>query len=224
MPAIIQIPKRQYSALKKLSGLTEAQFADLVNGIDQIPPSFSLDAFSSRLAKKVGSISEEDIHAYVLMLCGLYPAKETRGKTADEIAADIKVTIESEMPPGFNSENISIIEARARKLLSIDKGIAITAKAADVATEHNNVFCGSKIYSDIRPIFSTTADAIVGAVVVHNLNISYHQGIDHREFYVALDGNELVELKETIERAEEKTRQMRAAILKAGIVDLEEEK
>ena len=157
------------------------------------------------------------------MLCGLYPAKENHEKTAEAIAADVRSTLESEMPAVLSKESISIIESRVRKLLSINKGIAVTAKASDVATEHKNVCCTSKIFSDIRPIFSATADEIMGAVVIHNLNISYHTEGDVREFFVALNADDLTEIKDVVERAEKKAMQMKLALSRAGIAHLGEE-
>lgn len=217
MAAVLSIPRRQYAAFKKLAGLSEQQFGDLVKGLNDAPPSVSPLRLSERLSRLVTSIPPEDINGFVVMLCGLYPAKENNRKSAEQIAIDIKDTLLDDMKPGFDSEKIALIERRMRALLSIDKAIAVTAKALDVVTEHNNVFCGSKIYSDIRPIFSADADSIVGGVIVHNLNVSYHQGSDHKEFFAALEDDDLVELKEAIDRAEKKSKQLKATLQKSGV-------
>ena len=107
------------------------------------------------------------------------------------------------------------------KLLSVDRAIAITAKARAVAAEQHNVFCGVKIYSDIRPIFSAAADSIPGALVLHNLKIRYHQSGEQKEIYFALENSELNDLRMAVERAEKKAKQLRAVIAKSGIDYLE---
>ena len=73
-------------------------------------------------------------------------------------------------------------------------------------TEHAHVFCNARILSDIRPVFAESADSASAAVVIHNLQIGFHEGGTgpHKEFYVALDTGDLRKLKELIVRAEKK--------------------
>jgi hypothetical protein len=219
--AILNIPESQGAIFRKLSELTEPQLADLVKGLGEIGPSLSVESFWDRLAAMVTSIPPEDMEEYVQLLCGLYPVMENHQKSAQKVASDIKETLKTIERFGFTPEEAALVASRMEKLLGIGKAIAVTAKALDVATEHQNVFCGVKIYSDIRPIFSPSADSIAGAVVVHNLNISYHQGRDHKEAYFALDNSELDDLKMVIERAEKKAKQLQAMITKCGIDYLE---
>jgi hypothetical protein len=221
--AVINIPKRQYPVLKRLSELKEPEFSALLNGLNQIEASLVPDEFASHLAETVKIISPEDAKGFVSLLCGLYPAKENNNKTAAQIASDIKETLVDEKPLVFSPEIAANLKDRLEKLLSIDKAIAITAKAHDVVTEHQKVFCGARIFSDIRPVFSASADSVSAAVVVHSLNISYHEGGDHKDFFVALDNSEIEELKMVIERAEKKSRALHSIIKKTGVKYLGEE-
>lgn len=220
--ATLSIPKRQDGTLKRLSELSDASFNELLEGLNSIQASLSPFAFAKSLSDKAKSISPEDVKQYVMMLCGLYPAKENNKKTAAEIAHDIRETVEQEKPASFMADKIQTLETRMVSLLSVDKAIAVTAKAYDIITDQYKTFCGVKILSDVRPIFSAAADVVSAAVVIHSLNISYHQDGEHKEFFVALDNSDIMSLKAAIDRAEKKAKLLTSIIQKSGINYLEE--
>jgi len=220
--AILDIPDSEYEALKQLSKLTESQFSELVNALNAATPAFFPSAFSKALADKTPSIPRPELARYVRLLVNLYPAKEYRKKTAEDIANDLKETIEDEKPDGFPLDKLPELKTRLKTLFSIDRAIAVTAKATDIATDRERLCCGVKILSDIRAIFSGPADSISAALVIHTLNISYHEGVDHKEFYVGLDKEDIRSLKEALERAEKKEHLLQSAINKSGISYLEE--
>jgi len=220
--AVLSIPKRQYGVLKKLSELSDDQFNELLVGLNGIDASTSPSQLAKSLSEKTKAIPLDDIKYFVVMLCGLYSAKESNKKTAVDIAHDIRETVEEERPASFPPDKIQTFESRMVKLLTVDKAIAVTAKAYDIITDHANIFCGAKVLSDIRPIFSASADAVSAAVVTHALNISYHQAQEHKEFFVALDNADVRLLKAALDRAEKKAKILATMIQKSGINLLEE--
>ncbi len=220
--AIINIPKRQYATLRKLSELSDPQFAELLKELNEVEASLSVEKFTEHLSEKVKSIPKNVITEIITLLCGLYPAKEKNDKTSSQIATDIKETVEDEKPETFPQDKAATLQIRMEKLLSVDKAIAITAKAFDVVTEHQRIFCGARIFSDIRPVFSAAADSVAAAVVLHTLNISYHEAGNHKEFYVVLENSELEDLKEVIGRAEKKSETLQSIIENTGITYLEQ--
>lgn len=219
--AILNIPKQQYPVLRKISELSEPQFAELLKGLNEIQASLNVEEFIKHLSEKVKTISEGDVDGLVTLLCGLYPAKENNNKTASQIAADIKAAAVDEKPDIFPPDKAAILELRMIKLLSVDKAISITAKAFDVATEHQNIFCGVRIFSDIRPVFSSSAETVAAAVIVHTMNISYHQGREHKEIFVAMEKSEIADFKKAIERAEKKATALESIIRKSDVTYLE---
>ncbi len=83
--------------------------------------------------------------------------------------------------------------------------------------EQPHVFGHARILSDIRSVFTASADSIAGGFIVHNLTIHYFHNGDHKEFFVALDNDDLNVLKEAIQRAEQKTGHLKAMLKKASI-------
>jgi hypothetical protein len=213
--ATLKIPSGHRIPLKKLAELKSDQFESLKAALRTAEPSMSKAQFAKNVAQLTPSVPDVDVQQIVGMVCSIYPAKEAREKSADEIAADIRETLNTSQPiPGIspNSPLVETIATRMRDLLAIDGPVGLTSKAFDVATEHERFCCGTRIYSDIRPIFSPSADTILGSVIIHNLNISYHQDGTHKDFYVALDNDDIQALKKLIERAEKKTAQLKSVI------------
>jgi hypothetical protein len=219
--ATLSIPKRQYGILRKLSELSDAQFDELLSGLQSIQASLNPFDFAKNLSEKTKSIPPGDIKNFVGMLCSLYPAKENYKKTANEIAHDIREKLEEEKPAHFSLVNIPTVESRLVKLLDIDKAMAVTAKAYDIITDQAKIFGAAKILSDIRPIFSASADEVSAATVIHTLNISYHEEGEHREFFISLDNSDIRSLRATLDRADKKAKILTTMIQKSGINYLE---
>jgi hypothetical protein len=87
------------------------------------------------------------------------------------------------------------------------------------------VFCSARILSDLRPVFQEPPTAASASVIIHNLQIGFHDSGtgDHKEFYVALDAGDLDILKKIIVRAEQKTASLKAILAKANVPYLEPE-
>ncbi len=142
---------------------------------------------------------------------------DAKSKTAQEVSGDIKETIEHEEPQGFPMAKIGILVERIQKALTIGGLIAVAAKAIGIMMEQHRIFCGARILSDVRHVFATSPDSISAAMLVHSLNISFHESGEHKEFYVALTTSELQTLKKAIERAEKKSESLKATVHRSGV-------
>lgn len=72
--------------------------------------------------------------------------------------------------------------------------------------------------SDIRPVLSenreTTTDA---AIIIHTLKIHYIQDNQHKEFFIALDTEDIVFLIDTLIRAQEKEETLKSILAAANV-------
>lgn len=104
----------------------------------------------------------------------------------------------------------------AEKLVSLlsVKPLNVSAKAIDLQTEDERVFCDARILTDLRPVFgSDSAATPEGLTIVHILKLGYDQGGErHRDFYVALNADDLQTLRKVIDRAEAKAKSLKNAI------------
>jgi 23S rRNA G2445 N2-methylase RlmL len=113
---------------------------------------------------------------------------------------------------------------RLRRLLSLDRTLGITAKAIDVALEHEHTYCQARVLTDIRPIFTRDlSEQPAGAVIVHSLRLRHHVADSVREFFIAMTQTELDELRNVLYRASDKAATLRELLSAAGIPELTRE-
>ena len=74
----------------------------------------------------------------------------------------------------------------------------------------------AKIISDVRTVFDQSGDAIQGSMVIHNLNVTYVQGGDFKNFFVAMDSADIAKLRTVLDRADVKGSALKNSVKKAG--------
>jgi hypothetical protein len=207
--ATLNIPKRDLPVLKKILELGNEQFDALISAFGDTKPTLTRGQLVKEISKKVKAIRPDELNDIFRVVFILYSMKQKAGASSQKLAEDVSQScVESSSDViHFESEKAGLLSSRIKKLLSFDKTIAVTTKAFDVMTEHKHTFCSARILSDIRPVFTDTPDSASAAVIIHTLQIGFHESGtgEHKEFYVALDTNDIQKLKEVIERAEKKT-------------------
>jgi len=112
-------------------------------------------------------------------------------------------------------------------LLKAELPLALTAKASELSAEHQRRLCplNCRILSDARPIFVGDPTKDPSAVLIqHELKIAYHQDDgDVKEFYVAMDGDDVRYLQTLLCRAEQKEKSIRRIVKKTGLSVLGDE-
>ena len=88
----------------------------------------------------------------------------------------------------------------------IDGPTIQTMKGHQILRENEKNYISSRIISDLRIVFDDELkdEGIKNAVIVHNLRLDYFASNDKISVFLALDHNDLEELKNTIERAIQK--------------------
>jgi hypothetical protein len=90
---------------------------------------------------------------------------------------------------------------RLTNLLDIES-LLYPVKGPDVITAHEHVFAYARIISDIRPIFGSDIKVQpAAAAIVHTLQLTYHEADGARDFYVAMDQDDLSVLGDIVDRA-----------------------
>lgn len=217
--ASINIPEKELPNLAKIAEMPEGTFASLIAVLGEIKPTLSPKDFSESVSKRVPALDSGSISPILNTLFSLYWMKERRNLSPQEIAEKISGAASTSKSKKFQfpTDKSGILCDRLKLLLGFDKSLGVTAKAFDVMTEHDHVFCRARILSDIRPVFTSAAEATPAAVIIHNLQIGFHRHGKHDEFYVALDENDVEELKQVLIRAEKKTAAMRSILSKANL-------
>jgi hypothetical protein len=214
----INIPKDDLPALKLLSEWPEPAFQSLVTALKASKPKLTARQFMAQVTQTVAEIPKEQVIAILKLLFGVYSLRQRTNAQVNEFAQGVGEAAIETHPADFSAEKTKTLTARLQILLEFSNlGVAI--KASDILTEHNHVFCGARILSDIRPVFAEQPNAASASVIIHNLQIGFHDSGTgaHREFYVALDTGDLGILKKVLARAEQKTLALKAMLEKANV-------
>src|ERR1019366_7687810 len=74
-------------------------------------------------------------------------------------------------PTDYDQANF---RARLASLLSVES-MTLSARAAEIQHDYDKVFASASIISDIRSVFAISSVEPVGAMIVHNLKLTYFE-------------------------------------------------
>ncbi len=209
MPKINFIPERYEEGFKKISSIDEELFKDINEGLSTSPLVSSLGELSESIAK-LKEINENDVSEIFSSAGSLTPFIETE-ENLDEITEDVSaIAIEEQI---IDERNKKKFKTRLTSLLR-SKQLFYASKVNGLLTEYGNVFLQSRIVTDIRPVFGINPnDAPEAGIIIHNLHIHYQDDSEgaHKDFYIALDSNDIKNLKAALIRAEAKEKAKRVS-------------
>jgi hypothetical protein len=198
------VPKPYQSAIETLLKLDRQKFSSLVSSLENLP---EIKGERLRLSSvTVRDFSKAESEEMLDMIEMLYRIWSSRGnQSLSAFVDDLSDAIAAFYPNGQSEE----AKTRLMTVLNIEP-LACSSKALSVSTDHQRVFYDAKVLSDIRFAFRPDVEAEpYGATIVHILKLVYHEDNDHKNFFVALDDEDLSLLKRIIERAERKTEKLR---------------
>jgi len=213
----LNIPERFKPALKKVASLSDNDAAVLQAALERLPVVRNPEKAASRLASHPGDLTTQDVESIIAVLGALASLRAnlpvSPSKFVDELCEGLLGSNVVEEDKGGSLK---------RRLLSLldTESVVIGAKAREIQREHQNVFMGARVYSDLRPVFSGAAESIAGAVVVHNFRLAYMYQNEPCELYVAMDDEDLDTLQKVIARAQAKSKTMTDLMRRAEIIDL----
>lgn len=218
----LNIPERYREGLSKLRTLDDPSLQEIRAAIEQLaashgPDDGDIDRLSdlqSALSSTGSAHLRRDLRQIAEAIAGLYSARAARDVSLDEFANKVSDAMESLDSDEFRLPHAERELFRTRLLTLLGaEFFAVISKAVDLATEDERTFCQARILTDLRPVFgSHIEDGLKGMVVVHLLKLDYHQSSPaHHQFYVALNAQDLRELRRVIDRAEAKANTLRSA-------------
>jgi hypothetical protein len=213
--ASLRIPDDQLPDLIMLARLEEPKFRALADALAAAP----LKLRSHELLPTATGLSKREVYAAVEVLSNLSVVRFMADVDLEEFVDDVMDAMEAQKAD-FGSDR-ERLEARLTEALSYPS-VTAPAKARSILIDHANYLCRARIFSDIRPVFSSDVDQTpTTAIVTHTLKLSYHQGTGPtKDFFVVLDGNDLDELSRLIERAKAKEKTLHVTLAAAGIEPL----
>jgi len=214
----LRIPDRLREKILKIDSLSDDITAQLIDALSGDTPKVTSDEFPAEVAKRITGISAQDATEILEALISLYMLRSTAQKSAHDITSDLVEAIKN-TPRGAGEgvRDSESLRSRLEKLLS-NRALEAATKAVSVITEHQAVYRSARIFTDVRSIFSDDiAKPPIAAVIVHNLKLSYSESGTRKEFFLALDTDDVQKLIDVLERAKKKDATVRKLLADAKL-------
>lgn len=160
-----------------------------------------------RVGEKVTTIPPSELDEVTETLLSLYALRDDMGLPIPDFAEVICETMEeSDVEELEFSDEVDRDHFKANLISLLGaESLDIAARAIDLLYEHERTIHGlARVLTDVRPVFGVNPeDPPRGAVVTHTLKVSYHEGArrEIKEFFIALDTDQLDELIGVLARA-----------------------
>ena len=194
--------------------MTEDQVTALRDALSHIGVTLKPPNLAAQIQAQA-PIPSLELDPIIQTLVGLSSARVSSDVSLENFSRDVARSFAERRNKPKDYDESSFTQ-RLMSLLGIES-LALSARAADIQHDYEKVFASARIISDIRSVFGTSNVEISGAMIVHNLKVTYFEEGRIREVFFALDNADLVNLRKVIDRAEVKTAQLEGAIKKADI-------
>jgi hypothetical protein len=222
--AIGRVPDAYRSGFAKIKALSPSEVESISDALTKSPLSGGLRGMITTVSERVPNIARNDVDDILRALYSLYVYRHDSEASLPTFVSELTTAM------GASGKELALTEdEKARfqvtisKLLNID-ALRIASKAEALRQDYPCTFYDAKIITDVRPVFAEPADRPVGAAITHTLKIIYHEGTEHKEFFVAMDATDLDKMKGLVHRAVTKATSLALLIKSANLTDLSEEK
>jgi len=215
----IKVPEQVRAGFEKLEKMNQSDFGEMLLVLNQEEPTRDPRALFVHMAKRLESVPGEDIRDILETGMSFFSGSSSLGLTHAEFVDAILNGYDNKLPKDQRQQ----LYDRLTSLLASET-LHVTSKALDLLVAQPNSLTGARIITDLRMIFHDDPNVPpTGALVIHQLRLSYHGDSGHKEFYIALDSNDLKTLKKVIERAEAKAQTMMNLAQTAHLYLIEED-
>jgi hypothetical protein len=219
----LRVPPAQIAHIKTFLGLPDEKIEALRTALTKAGPKFNIYDLAGEISAPLG-LPEAFTLGIIQVLASLYLTRDWQEPT--EKFVDREVFSALKAAQAFEDDKIDAQWKKLRQFLIgallSERTVGTTVKAGIVLTQHERIFSGARIMTDLRPIYhlkvSEKPDA---AVIIHMLKITQRDNFGHHEdYYFALDSNDIVTLQELAHRALAKEKTLKGLMESSGITVL----
>ena len=214
---------RPHFRVSVLPGKAQESIRELLAALREVPDTYNESALSSAVAGRVDTIAASDVEEMVPALLSLYSYRDYRQAAISDVVEGIAQAMEESRSDQLrlSPEHRPDFENLLARLLDVEP-INVRVRAGALAFENEHTLQEARVLTDIRSVFEPeNPDAKPkGAVIVHTLKIGYRSDNESKEFFIALDTDDVRELIEQLERANAKAESLKWSVLKAAQVPL----
>ena len=223
----LTIPEEYTAGLAQLIALPDSAISELTSALTEGSASMDVrdpNAVTSLISARVPSIATKDLRHIMATLLSLYSVRASAEVPTDDFLEDVVRAMKRSRRPNLSLDDPDVyrnFRNRFKALLDLN-ALATASKAVVIQHDHEHTLCTLRIFSDSRPVYGEDVTSPPSAVAItHMLKLTYHEGNDTKDIYVAFDKEDLVSLKSQIARAESKAAGLHKIFDSAGIPVIE---
>lgn len=222
----LQIPSQYQSGIRKIHELSAQQAEALLSVLTSEPPTLHGRNLVACVQSRVDEIESEVTAEITHTLLALHAFRSFLDVSVNEFVEDIG-SADNFAVMEIPEADFESLRARLAEFLRA-KPLSITSKAMNVLMAHEHVLHNARILTDVRAVFddeddlsNSSSNSLAAAVIVHMLALRCRDNGDLKEYYIALDTEDVRDLQLTLERANSKAKILQNTLKEAGIPYLE---
>jgi hypothetical protein len=200
------VPKALRPSLDKLRTIPDSTLQKLMSALESTP--FAVPSVQELSANDTSELKEAVLE--------LYRVREYFDTEVPEFAAEIAASLQEAV--SFPVAEVAAFKDRLTKILLVTP-LGIASKSESLKVEYERRFCTARILTDVRPVYVGSPSSRPSAMMItHTLRITFHDDTGElREVYITMGDNDLVTLRELVDRAEEKTKSLQSVFATTNI-------
>ncbi len=220
----LKVPPQHIGYIRKFLELSKSKIQEFLDALAKAGPQFNVHDLAQEVSSGL-DLPKDLTTGIVGVLAGLYLTRDGQN-TPIEAFVDQEVFTALKKAETFSGVDVDAQWATLRQFLvsalALENTVGTAAKAGYILTQHERIFTGARILTDVRPIFHlNVCEKPESAVIIHMLRISHRDNSGNKvDQYFALDSNDIRILKEIIDRALKKEETVRALMKDSGVTIL----
>jgi len=215
----LKIPKEHLEALEVLISISDKEMNGLLSALSGLPLSLDFDALVKEISPKAESFPFAKREALGALLVSLNASRAHGDMPVPKFVNEVLRSIERATPPiDLSGDKRSRAKDRIAKLLALEPLSAAT-KAIHLQHDFERLLTHSRILTDARPVYGQDPGGKpLAMIITHTLKLTYSKGDESTtDLYLALDSQDIADLKQVLNRAETKAKILAKTFVTADI-------
>ncbi len=219
----LNIPKQELPSFKLLARTSPSTLQKLTDTLGEQPPCLDVEKLAAAVAK-VSEIEQSIVEELLPLVWRWTMVQRRLDIGTEEFISSLTEGLENTHKEEWTEKDRAgwnDIKEALKLLLSSDTAISLGAKAGELLLDQQLLLCSSRVITDARPVFNDSAEQLKGILPYHTLVLRCHEGNNNRDMHIALDSDDLVLLRQQLERAEQKEKLLNSTLREAGLIIIE---
>lgn len=221
----LRVPRQYEGGLALIRDLSvdaaEETLQQFLRALGEVPDTYNESTLSLAVAAKVHTIAAGDVEEMVPALLSLYGYRDYQRAAISDVVEGIAQAMEESRSDRLrlSPDDRPRFEDVLARLLDVDE-LNVRARARALVFENEHTLQEARVLTDVRSVFDPerSEGKPKGAVILHTLKIGYLADNVRKEFFVALDTEDVDELIQQLTRANSKADSLKESVLKTAQV------